>query len=225
MIALECTQSDPGAIKGLCLEFILHELAKAFTLSNQLTNASTDEKVSILDQFIHIPSPFEMVQPGIIDKLCFYCEALIQNSKMGDCLLDAIDELRSIISLSRSTLSRQQRMVPFPHTPSNEWLNALDQSLRSFFYQLVPVFKACLDSETALFALLELRKTLNRFLGDHTVEEILQQLFPEGPHQLRQMLLDKFSQRGFHFFCHNHEKLLEGLAWSNQELCVVKPSA
>ena len=158
---------------------------------------------------------------GIVDKLCFYCEALVQTSKIGEPLVKAMDEMHSCTTKSRNALLRQQ-MFPGSGEPFSfdELLQALDRSFRSFFQMLVPVLASCLECETALFALLEVRKTINRCLGENSVEHILQQLFPEGPRFLRQALDCGYSRRGFNDFCQRHEGLFEGLIWPHpQEIC------
>lgn len=183
MLALQFSQSEKGAAKGLCIEFILHEYAKALTMAEKLSSASPVEILMILEKLFHNSVDTRCHhQSGIIDKLCFYCEALVQNSKIGEHLLDAIDELRISASKPRSALARQLRSIPYCTSVSaNDLLQPLNQGLRAFFQLLLPVFQTCLECETALFALLELRKTFNHHLGAKTVESLLQQLSPAVP--------------------------------------------
>ncbi len=215
MIALQLSNLDKGAAKGLCLEFILHEYAKALKIAAGLTHATPDDALSDLEKlFTDSYNTTVLQQPGVLDKLCFYCEALVQTSKIGENLLDAIDELRTVVAKPRAQLARSLRSTPHSGSPvTTDSFHAIHQQLQAFFPRLLPIIKECSDSESALFSLLELRETLNRHLGEKTVENLLQNLFPEGPQTLRQTLSDGFSRRGFCDFCQRHEALFKGLTW------------
>jgi len=217
MIALQFPESDKGAAKGLCLEFILHEYAKALTMAEKLASACPEEIESILEKLFHESLRSEPPS-GIIDKLCIYCEALVQTSKIGEKLLDAIDDMRCNTSKPRAFLARQLAHGVCPAT--NDLLQPLNQGLRSLFPLLIPILQTCLECETTLFALLELRQVFNHHLGEKTVETLLETIFPSGPHHLRQALIDGYSRRGFSDFCQHHEMLFEGLAWQPpQKIC------
>jgi len=224
MIALQFSQFEKGATKGLCIEFVLHEYAKALAMAEKLTSASPAGILIILEKLFHCSVNPECInQSGIVDKLCFYCEALVQTSKIGEHLLDTIDELRNSTCKPRAVLARQLRSIPYCTSISiDALLQPLNQGLRTFFARLIPVIYSCAECETALFALLELRKTFNRYLGAKTVESLLQQLFPGGPHLLRQAITTGYSRRGFSDFCQRHEMLLEEeLVWPRkEEICV-----
>lgn len=220
MIEIQLSQSDKGAIKGLCLEFILHEYAKALAITKDLKNAPSEKIIESLDQLYS--SAFNtsiLQQPGILVKLCFYCEALVQNSKMGEHLLRVIDDLRNTIILLRSAYAH-----PLPPTNVHELLGSLFNSLAGFFSHLLPVFQSSLECESALFTLLELRQTLNHHLGPNTVENLLQNLFPEGPELLRKTLSHRFSRRGFRNFFQRNETLFEGLVWP-EPTCIAAPKS
>ena len=222
MIALQFFQSEKGAAKGLCIEFILHEYAKALAITEKLATASPSDILLILEKLFHNSANAACIdQSGIIDKLCFYCEALVQTSKIGEHLLDAIDDLRNSTSKPRAALARQLRSIPFCTSIStSDLLQLLNHGLRAFFQLLIPVLQTCCECETALFALLELRRTFNHHLGAKSVESLLQKLFPAGPHLLRQAITNGYSRRGFSDFCQRHEMLFEGLVWPrNEEIC------
>lgn len=187
-------QLDKMVALGLSLEFILHEYAKTMELAFQ---TSLDwEKLS-----------------SVLDKLCIYCDALIQTSKQGTELLDVLDELRTTVVQQRNKCARGGM-------PTTETIQQFRNQLRTLFPLLSPCIKQASHSETALFALLEVRKTLNLHLGAGTVEQLLQPLFPKGPKQLRQTIADGFARRGFAHFPEQHHALFEGLTWksSNQKL-------
>ena len=215
MIALQLSNLDKGAAKGLCLEFILHEYAKALQIAVRLDSASASDVLSDLEKlFADSMNTSVLQQPGTLDKLCFYCEALVQTSKTGENLLDAIDDLRTAVSFPRVYLTRALRSIPNGPAYNADNFRALYRQLQAFFSQLLPIFEECSDSESALFSLLEQREILNRHLGEKTVENLLQKLFPEGPHVFRQALSNGFSKRGFCDFCQRHEALFEGLTWT-----------
>lgn len=215
MIELQLSNLDKGAAKGLCIQFILHEYAKALKITAHLPNSSPEDALIDLEKLFANSSNSPIVhQPGVLDKLCFYCEALVQSSKIGENLLGTIDELRILASLSRTQLSREIRSIPITASTSGvDSLKDIEQKLRGFFTLLSPIFQECLDSESALFSLLELRDVLNWHLGERTVEKLLAELFPKGPEMLRQTLIDGFSRRGFSDFCERHESLFCGLTW------------
>jgi len=193
----------------------LHEYAKALAMTEKLASALPSDMLNIVEKLLYHPSCEEnQNHSGVIDKLCFYCEALVQTSKIGEHLLDAIDELRNAFSKFRTAIARQLRSIHSNASFStDELLRTLKQRLYAFFELLVPVLTTCSESETALFTLLELRKTFNHHLGENTVENLLQQIFPDGPHLLRQALVSGYSRRGFDDFCQRHETLFEGLVW------------
>jgi hypothetical protein len=226
MIALQFSNSEKGAAKGLCLEFILHEFTNALAMTSQMGPSSLEDALNVLQKLFHDSlNASYLPQSGIIDKLCIYCEALVQTSKIGEDLLDALDELRNGVSSYRTALVRRMYLS---HSPQLQGMDDLQQTLqrglRHFFSLLIPVLETCLDCEMVIFTLLELRKKLNGFLGENTVECLFQRLFPDGPHLLRRTLSDGFSRRGFSDFYQRHEVLFEGLAWSNPtELSTRKP--
>lgn len=222
MISLQFTQLEKGASQGLCLEFILHEYVKALSLTEKLSVPDPVSRLEILEKLHSDPSCVQ--EHGILDKLCFYCETLIQGSKIGEHLLGAVDELCNLVALPRTILSRQLRSISGLLTRSvEELLKKLQDSMHSFFSLLQPVFKSCLDCEAPLFALLELRESINCFLGENTVERFLQELFPDGPQMLRQTISNGFSKRGFSHFYQNNEGLLEGLKWPQPTKICAEP--
>jgi hypothetical protein len=200
MIAAQLCHLDQTAAKGLSLEFILHAYAKA------LSFVAVDNLASLSLS---------------LDKLCIYCEALIQNSlekdqgnlndvpslgNGGEELLDALDELRTTCCLAIRSLARGKKNLC---KPSFEGLRTVFSLLAKHFLPQAH------HSETAFFALLEVRNTLNAYLGPRTVEQLLEQFFPEGPQSLRQMLREGFARRGFYDFCEEREELFKGLKWGS----------
>lgn len=193
MIAAQLLQLEPSTARGLCLQFILHEYVKALEMAARLTSCPDCEKLV-----------------SGLDRLCIYCEALIEISKKGEELLNELDELRMRAAQEQTSFLRRARSIGSNLSPSR---SDFHKQLSLFFPLLIPHIEAAAACETALFSLLELRGALNAHLGMGTVEHLLQTLFPHGPLQMRQAISDGFSKRGFVDFCEQHHELFEEIVW------------
>jgi len=209
MIASQLNQLEQTAAKGLSLEFFLHEYVKALSIVARLEEASPQAIFRDLEKLScdSINNPLQ--QPGILDRLCLYCEALLQTSKIGEDLLNAVDHLRISVSKQRVQCTRRNGTAALSAFP----LKQLQQQIRSIFPLVEKVILECRDSEAALFALLELRETLNRFLGQKSVERVFEKIFPQGPQALHARLKKYFTRRGFDDFLENNATLFEGMTW------------
>jgi hypothetical protein len=196
-------QPNSTTDKALCVEFILHEYARILSMVEQIALQPADDRLELIDRLLNQPMNVFLANPmGLIDKLCFYCEALVQISRGNESLLIMLDELRNgVVWLRR---------FPF----SNERLEKVRGCIAALFDKMEPELRSCICSETVLFALLELRKIFNQHLGHNKVEELLQRMFPEGPQQLRRSIINGFARRGFGDFCIQHKSLLEEVTWS-----------
>jgi hypothetical protein len=199
MIAAQLTQLDKTAAKALCLQFILHEYARALEIVSTFSSA----KLLPILQGIHQLYPdlsegMPTMKLGILRKLCNYCEALLENSQQGEELLNALEDLQVLVC-------RVRRRKNSAHT--------IFEKLQEFFPRLAEHFSDSRQSEAPMYALVELRQRLNKHLGEGSVEQLLQKLF-QDPRELRQIIAQGFAQRGFEGFCKQHEVLFEGLAWT-----------
>ena len=218
MIALQIAQLEKSAAKGLCLEFILHEYCKSSRKSiSSPSRIAIRFPINFLEKLLSDSLNVEaLLQPGVLDKLCFYCEALVQTSKTAEPILQALDEIRSAVSLCRTALSRQFRGDPI--SPSRKGSNeSISAKLKAFFSSLSPILSESLECEAALFSLVELRKTFNRHLGENTVENLLQSMFPAGPDHFRATIESGFAKRGFSNYP-ERSQLFEGLTWQEVEI-------
>lgn len=211
MIATQLSQLEPDLAKGLCLQFILHEVIKSLSIAKDLQPASMETADLLWQQLLSEPG---RASYGSLDKLCFYSKALVQSSKVGEALLYAIEDLHSSAS---THLSRLQRGSP----------TSLDlySGLQQLYPTLSATLKECADSEVAMFTLLELRAEFNRLFSAGLVETLLAELFPEGPSEMRNQLTLAFERRGFIGFCEQHSAVFEGLAWPSaphKSLCTAK---
>lgn len=198
MIAAQLTDLDKPAARALCLQFILHEYAKAIEIASTFSDCKSHELLQGLNQlYPDLTEGMSVMKLGILRKLCFYCEALLETSQKGEELLNVLDDLQLAAAKERRSL--KPSLVLF-------------EKFRTFFPLLSKHFEECHESEVPLFSLLELRNTLNIHLGDGTVEALFQKLF-DTPEDLQAALSLGFARRGFEGFCRQHEDLFEGLAW------------
>jgi len=199
MIAAQLTNLDKTAAKALCLQFILHEYARALEIASAFSSAKARQLQKGIHQlYPELVEGMPMMKLGILRKLCNYCEALLENSQKGEELLNALEDIQVLVCRVRR---------------SNNPTNSIFEKLQSFFPLLSAHFSDCRQSEAPLYALVELRQKLNKHLGEGSVEQLLQKLF-QSPRELRQVIAQGFSQRGFEGFCKQHEVLFEGLAWT-----------
>ncbi len=198
MIAAQLTDLDKPAAKALCLQFILHEYARALEIASTFSGCKSRELMHGLNQlYPDLTEGMPVMKLGILRKLCFYCEALLETSQKGEELLNVLDDLQLAAAKERRS-----------HLPSG----CIFEKLCAFFPLLADHFADCKESEVPLFSLLELRRSLNRFLGSGTVESLFQRLF-DTPDDLQAALALGFAKRGFEGFCRQHADLFEGLAW------------
>ncbi len=199
MIAAQLTNLDKTSAKALCLQFILHEYARALEIASTFSLAKSHQLLQGIQQ-LH-PDLLEgmpMMKLGILRKLCIYCEALLENSQKGEELLNALEDLQVIVCRVRR--SKHSAGIIF-------------EKLQEFFPLLAEHFSDCRESEAPMYALVELRQRLNKHLGNRSIEQLLQNLF-QDPLELRHVIAQGFSQRGFESFCKQHEVLFEGLRWT-----------
>lgn len=128
-----------------------------------------------------------------LSKLSFYSEALLKAFKMQDeSLLLQIDEIQNV---------RKQE--------------AKSEKLSSFFSSLIPFLQESKTDENILLFLVEKAKEFNAYLGPRTIENLLQEFFPAGPHELRAMICEGYTRRGFHAFYRAQEPMLDALEWES----------
>ncbi len=217
MIATQLLRLDKPVARGLCLEFILHDYAKALAVAKKLEGSSAEDAISLLellsaDAIRDVPYR----SYGILDRLCFYCEALVQITSIGEDLLDVLDELRTAVLFQRTQLLRRFRQDASSSCGSSP--PSFHGQLQKFFTFLLPVLEASAQSEATIFALVEQRQEIQAHIDHRPIDSLLQHLFPEGPRQLQNFLSDAFAARGFDDFCKRHEGLFKDLAWERVQL-------
>jgi hypothetical protein len=212
---------DPPTARSLSLLFVLQEFLSSCRFVEKLEQAIPGELNSIssqLDRFLlsSLENPFAQ-RGGALDKLCFYCEILLQGSKVGDeKVLVILEEMRNAVMKIRSKLFTWKKNVPSRSEITSEFseLRAkLKSKLSSFFLSLHAYLKESRTDENVLLYLIEHRKEFNLYLGPKTIENLLNSFFPSGPHELRATICEGYTRRGFGAFYAEQEPILDALEW------------
>lgn len=152
-----------------------------------------------------------------LDKLCFYCENLLQASRIDEPEIPLIlEEMRSLILKIRSRMFSWKKMLD----PLDQILELLldlytnlNQRLQRFFKALKIFLKEARSDENVLVFLIENKDKLNYFLGERHIEEMLQSFFPAGHAQLRAAIIEGYTRRGFTPFLAKVEPLIDAIEW------------
>ncbi len=200
----------PPALRSLSLVFILEELAiqleKVHSLQKSIPLFSKE-----LFSFFCLSHSYP--QMGMCpDKLCFYCDILLQASKIRDrSLRNELDEMRIFILQCRSSLY-------FSKSVDSEFLalfSKIYQKLCAVFTALIPFLREAKTDENVLLALVEKREILNCHLGPQAIEKIFQDFFPKGHVHLKALISEGLMRRGFISFFEEKEHLIDEIEWRN----------
>src|SRR3990167_10804310 len=108
---------DPPVARSLSLQFILQELIDSFEhLTILQNNPHPPQELSAiahqLEKFLlfSLENPFAQ-KGGFLDKLCFYCEILIQASNVGDQDIPIfLEEMRNSVLKIKSKMFFYKKM-------------------------------------------------------------------------------------------------------------------
>lgn len=212
---------DPPAERSLALQFVLQEFLSSCRFLDRLENATPEALHEIsyhLDQFLlsSLNNPFAQ-KGGALNKLCFYCEILLQASKIGDgTILIDLEEIQYAIMKTRSKMILWKKQAPGLEELSiafTELCNQLRKKFVSFFSSLATFLKEARTDENILLYLVEHRKEFNLYLNPKTIENLLSSFFPAGYHELRATICEGYTRRGFSEFYAKQEPLLDALEW------------
>lgn len=212
---------DPPAAKSLALLFILQELLSSLQLLDQAENHIPTDLSDIYNQLekfllFSLDNPFTK-NGGGLDKLCFYCESLLQASKISDdALLLILEEMRNSILNVKSRLVTWKKKLPSKEElqPNLAALyGELHKKFRAFFSSLSLFLHESRTNENILIYILEHRVQFNSYLGPRTIENLLCRLFPSGPCELRAAICEGYTRRGFTDFYAKQEPLLDAIEW------------
>lgn len=212
---------SPAGAKSLSLLFILQELlklAKWLSIYSQKIPDNIQEIALQLEKFLlfSLENPFTKTGGGI-DKLCFYCESLLQASKVNDeTSLFILEEMRHAILQVKGSLTKcKKENSPFPEKslvliPLYENLQAL---AKTFFLSLYPFLEESRTNENLLLYFVEHQKEWNFYLGSKTIETLFRFLFPSGPYELKAAICEGYTRRGFASFYAAKESLVDAIEW------------
>jgi len=212
---------EPPAARSLSLLFVLQEFLSSCQALQRLEHAAPEEihgAAAQLEQLLlsSLDNPFSQ-KGGALDKLCFYCEILLQGSKVGEeTILIVLEEMRNAVMKIRSKILFWKKKVPAReeiHSEFAELYQKLRLKIASFFSSLLPFLKESRTDENVLLYLVERRSDFNLFLGPKTIENLLNGFFPSGPHELRATICEGYTRRGFQAFYAQQEPLLDALEW------------
>lgn len=223
---------DLPVIRSLSLQFITQTLMGAFdnlqelyqTISFQLQGANFEEElICILKELekivlFSLENPFPQ-RTSVLDKLCFYSEILVQASALNDNEIPQIlDDMKKNIMQVRSKITTWKKMKPpFPLENVRTELIALHlflmKKLREFFGALASFLKEARSDENVLIQLIEHKNKLNASLGKRCIEKLLQSFFPQGHSQLRAVIHEGYTRRGFTKFLSKAEPLIDAIEW------------
>jgi hypothetical protein len=221
----------PPVIRSLSLQFILQELITSFELVDAL-HMSTPKRLSgdhlqkeltsisiEIEKFLlfSLENPFAQ-KGGVLDKLCFYSEILLQASHIGDQeILTILEEMRNSVLRTKSSLTMWKKKLPAQALdPLHHLLHLysdLEQKLGRFFLALTPYLQQARSDENVLLYLIEHRHPLNSHLGPHVIEDLLHRFFPAGHSQLKAVICEGYTRRGFPSFFAKAEPLIDALEW------------
>ena len=217
-------------VRSLCAQLLLQTLLSGFEQAERLKALSFLKIVQLKQQIDWILKELEKMylssvnaplseQWGVLDLLQFYSELLIKHSNYsGEQIFPLLERsklsflrIRSEMIVWKKVMSRysledmQETLVQFCHD--------LLGDLRRFFSALVPFLQEMRSDENVLTYLLEHREEFNRSLGDRSIELLLQSFFPAGHDQLRAVIYEGYTKRGFSSFFSQVEPLIENVRW------------
>jgi hypothetical protein len=212
---------ESPAAKSLSLLFILQEFLFSLQLLEQERQTAPQEVTEIADRLerflvLSIDNPFAK-NGGALDKLCFYCESLLQASKIHDeTLLLLLEDMRNSVLKVKTRIVTWTKRLSAPE----EWRQSLavfyeelDKKFREFFSALFPFLQESRTNENILIHLVEYRGAFNHHLGEKAIENLLCSLFPSGLYELRTAICEGYTRRGFADFYKKQEALLDAIEW------------
>lgn len=221
---------EPPIARSLSIQFILQELIASFELLDylheitplQIQGANLKEEIACiskqLEKFLLFSLENPLAQRGsVLDKLCFYCENLLQASRITETEIPMLlEEMRNMVLKMRSRMSIWKKMlIPLDQILALlfELYADLYRKLCQFFKALTTYLKEARSDENVLVYLIENKDRMNKYLGERYIEEMLQSFFPAGHAQLRAAVIEGYTRRGFNTFLAKVEPLIDAIEW------------
>lgn len=220
------------AARSLAILFILEELAASLKLVEHLQNitpeqlqgANLQQELALISNEIEKFLLFSLDNPftqkgGVLDKLCFYCEILIQASRLElEAVPMILEEMRNaILKLKSKLLLWKKALHPLDQILHHllDLYSELKMKFASFFSALIPYLQESRTDENVLLYLIENKEIFNKYLGLRTVENLLAGFFPSGCYELRAAICEGFTRRGFADFFTEKEPLINAIEWDS----------
>jgi hypothetical protein len=219
---------SPALTCSLSLQFILYEWMRACELLRHLevvtplrlqNKEAKTEFASILKEIEKLFFLSSFQDAGMLDKLCFYCEILLQASPLNGSNIDVIlQDIKSLTGKLKFEVLMCQKTDPLPpkicEILSSNY-STLRKKLIVFFKDLFPFLYDMRYDENMLAYLIENRKKLNTILGNRQIEELLSYLFPEGPFFLKKTIEEGYAKRDFYSFFYKIEPFIDQIEWES----------
>lgn len=223
---------EPAVVRSLAIQFILQALIDGFysirdlqmTTPLQLQGANLKEEILCICKGLEKISLTSSENPflqkgGVVDKLFFYLEILLDASKVHETTLIAtLEKIKKEILNTRLKINGWSKMKDGTFLPEMfqhlmHLYKDLYEKLVTFFKNFSPFLKEARSDENVLVYLIENQEKLNSYLGDETIENLLQSFFPAGHDQLRAAIHEGYTRRGFTNFLVSIEPLIEKIQW------------
>lgn len=228
---------DPPIARSLTIQFILQTFIACFDTLHHL-RTFTDQQLKGIEPKKEIGAVAKSLEKMMIlsmgapiipktsclDKLCFYCEVLIQASQITqNDIVVIVEQMKTqIIDLKTKIILWKKIAIESIEIIRQEFFQLyklLEQKLSLFFRSFVPFLKEARSDENILIYLIERKEEFNACLGSRTIEELLQLLFPSGHAQLRAAVIEGFMRRGFTVFLSQIEPLIDAIEWEAPYCC------
>lgn len=198
---------EPPVVRSLSLQFILQTVLQTFEIIAPLQTTNDP------------PNPF-LEKGNVLDKLCFYSEILLQASEKSHGELALILEEMMVISTKLKMLHLKSK-TQNPE-PAKKIYERLFEGAKRYFQTLIPFLRQARSDENVLTYLIEKKELFNRFLGKREIENLLQSFFPSGHDQLRALIHEGYTRRGFSPFLSSIEPLIDAIQWEIACHCPTK---
>lgn len=143
-----------------------------------------------------------------VEAIGFYLLGLIKTSKIeGEKAMQRIDEIHLLLTKIDRSLFLD------PKKDFSHFVTMIYEKLLFLFDDLFPFFQEAKANENLLFYLIEHQKRWDLHLKGKTIQTILQSLFYSSFSELRAVIQEGYTRRGFSCFYEKQEELIEGLEW------------
>ena len=221
----------------LLLLFTLQELLHIFSLLETLKQSPSPQNIQKL---LSLHNSFQQ-NGGALDKLCFYCETLLQVSHGDHIQSELTSSDPNAEYLLQTKKNGEKTTLPHPTVYDLEnqeiasvleeikvlccqfqaeevvekdilpFFNRISERLICLFHRLLPHFSQLRSDENLLMYLVEKKDDFNHYLGAHSIERILCHLYPRGINELKHVIFQGYSKRGFSHIFMEKKSLIDDL--------------